>query len=51
MQARIQSCGGEVLGDRVMGVLATTRSMGNTDLQQFGVTARPEVCDMCDNDM
>ncbi|GLC40149.1 hypothetical protein PLESTB_000792300 [Pleodorina starrii] len=43
---RVLGSGGQILwneGERVMGVLATTRAFGDRDLKQFGVTAEPEV--------
>ena len=46
MQDRVLQAGGQILwneGERVMGVLATTRSLGDHDLKQFGVSAVPEV--------
>lgn len=37
---KLLNAGGEL---RVMGMLACTRSIGDHDLQEFGVTAEPEV--------
>ncbi|KAG2487269.1 hypothetical protein HYH03_014110 [Edaphochlamys debaryana] len=45
-RARILSCGGEILwneGERVMGVLGTTRAFGDRDLKAFGVISEPEI--------
>ncbi len=45
MQARVQSLGGEIMywnGDRVMGVLAVSRAIGDHNLRPF-VIAQPEV--------
>ena len=44
-QARVQSLGGEIMywnGDRVMGVLAVSRAIGDHNLRPF-VIAQPEV--------
>jgi len=45
LQARVQSLGGEIMywnGDRVMGVLAVSRAIGDHNLRPF-VIAQPEV--------
>ncbi|GFR52856.1 hypothetical protein Agub_g15483 [Astrephomene gubernaculifera] len=45
-RARILRAGGQILwneGERLMGVLATTRGFGDLDLQQFGLTSQPEI--------
>jgi hypothetical protein len=45
-QARIERAGGMLLnngGLRLMGMLATTRAIGDHDLQPYGLTPEPEV--------
>ncbi len=42
----MENAGGSIFwnsGNRVMGVLATTRAIGDHDLQAYGVTPQPEV--------
>lgn len=46
MQERVTALGGRVFfnsGMRVMGILATTRAIGDHDLQPYGVVPTPEV--------
>ena len=46
LQARVEAAGGEIMywnGERVMGVLAVSRAIGDHNLRPF-VIAVPEVC-------
>lgn len=53
LQERVASQGGRVFfnsGMRVMGILATTRAIGDHDLQPYGVVPTPEVISIPRND-
>ncbi len=42
-QKRVKSKGGDIINDRVMGILAITRAFGDFNLKSKGVTVEPQI--------